>query len=89
MVTVSHRPVRLGSRRDCGRWSPAREIRGKDAVPIIIFLLLVILIAQIGFWDTLGAVLGAAAMIVLFVLLAGALLVLAGLFLVQRRRRRF
>ncbi len=47
-------------------------------MPIIIFILLVILIAQIGFWDTLGAVLGAAAMIVLFVLLAGALVVLTG-----------
>ena len=50
-------------------------------MPIIIFVLLVILIAQIGFWDTLGAILGAAAMLVLFVLLAGALLALAGYLL--------
>jgi hypothetical protein len=58
-------------------------------MPIIIFILLVILIAQLGFWDTLGAVLGAAAMIVLFVLLAGALVVLAGYLLMRRFRRRF
>ncbi len=58
-------------------------------MPIVIFTLLVILIAQIGFWDTLGAILGAAAMLVMFVLLAGALLVLAGYVLMRRIRRRF
>jgi hypothetical protein len=30
-------------------------------VPILLLILLVILIAQIGFWDTLGAVIGAVA----------------------------
>jgi hypothetical protein len=58
-------------------------------MPIIIFVLVVILIAQIGFWDTLGAILGAAAILVLFVLLAGAVVVLAGYLLVRRFRRRF
>ena len=56
-------------------------------MPIIVFLILVILIAQIGFWDTFAAILGGAAMLVLFVLLAVALLVLAGLLLTRRLRR--
>lgn len=44
-------------------------------MPILFFILLVILIAQIGFWETLGAVLGAVAMVVLFVILAVAVVV--------------
>ena len=57
-------------------------------MPILVFLILIILIAQIGFWDTFTAILGGVAMIVLFVLLAIALVVLAGLLLVRRLRRR-
>jgi hypothetical protein len=57
-------------------------------MPILLFVILVILIAQIGFWDTFTAILGGVAMIVLFVLLALALVVLAGLLLVRRLRRR-
>ena len=57
-------------------------------MPILVFIILVILIAQIGFWDTFTAILGGVAMIVLFVLLAIALAVLAGLLLVRRLRRR-
>lgn len=56
-------------------------------MPILVFLILVILIAQIGFWDTFTAILGGVAMIVLFVLLAIALVVLAGILLVRRLRR--
>jgi hypothetical protein len=56
------------------------------AMPILIFLVLVILIAQVGFWDTFSAILGGVAMIVLFVLLAIALLVLAGVLLIRRMR---
>ena len=55
-------------------------------MPILIFLVLVILIAQVGFWDTFSAILGGVAMIVLFVLLAIALLVLAGVVLIRRMR---
>jgi hypothetical protein len=55
-------------------------------MPILIFLVLVILIAQVGFWDTFSAILGGVAMIVLFVLLAIALLVLAGMLLIRRMR---
>jgi hypothetical protein len=53
-------------------------------MPILFFILLVILIAQLGFWDTFGAVLGAVAMIVLFVVLAIAVVVV-GLFAFARR----
>lgn len=55
-------------------------------MPILVFIILVILIAQIGFWDTFTAILGGVAMIVLFVLLAIALVVLAGILLVRRLR---
>jgi hypothetical protein len=55
-------------------------------MPLLVFLLLVILIAQVGFWDTFAAILGGALMIVLFVLLAIALVVLAGLLLIRRLR---
>jgi hypothetical protein len=57
-------------------------------MPILVFIILVILIAQIGFWDTFTAIVGGVAMIVLFVLLAIALVMLAGLLLVRRLRRR-
>ena len=56
-------------------------------MPLLLILLLVLLIAQIGFWDTLGAVLGAAAMIVLFILLAAGAIAIAGYVLVRRVRR--
>jgi hypothetical protein len=55
-------------------------------MPILLFVILVILIAQLGFWDTFAAILGGAAMILLFVLLAIALVVLAGTLLVRRLR---
>ena len=56
-------------------------------MPVILFVILVILIAQIGFWDTFAAILGGAAMLVLFVLLALALVALAGGLLLRRLRR--
>jgi hypothetical protein len=56
-------------------------------MPILLFIVLVILIAQVGFWDTFAAILGGVAMLVLFVLLAIALLVLTGILLVRRWRR--
>lgn len=56
-------------------------------MPLVLLLILIVLIAQIGFWDTLGAVLGGVAMIVLLVLLAAALLVLGGRYLLTRARR--
>jgi hypothetical protein len=55
-------------------------------MPILVFVILVILIAQLGFWDTLAAVLGAGVMFILLVLLAAALLVLVGMLLMRRMR---
>jgi hypothetical protein len=55
-------------------------------MPILLFVVLVILIAQIGFWDTFTAVLGGVAMLVLFLLLAVALVVLAGMLIMRRLR---
>ena len=54
---------------------------------LLLILLLVLLIAQIGFWDTLGALLGAAAMIALFILLAAGAVAIAGYVLYRRVRR--
>jgi hypothetical protein len=58
-------------------------------MPIILLIILIVLIAQIGFWDTLGAVVGAFAMIVLFILLLAAGLALAAYMMFRRARRRF
>jgi len=48
---------------------------------LLFFLLLVLLITQIGFWGTLGAVLGAALMFVLLAVLAVGALVVGGVVL--------
>jgi hypothetical protein len=69
-----------------GWYDRRRRLEPGTAMPILIFLVLVILIAQVGFWDTFSAILGGVAMIVLFVLLAIALLVLAGVLLIRRMR---
>lgn len=57
-------------------------------MPLLIFLLLIVMIAQLGFWDTFSAILGGVAMIILFVLLAIALLALIINLTVRRLRRR-
>lgn len=53
---------------------------------VLMFILLVILIAMFGFWDTLAAILGATLMIILLVVLAAAILGLAGVLFSRRRR---
>ena len=58
-------------------------------MPLILFLILVIMIAQIGFWDTFSAIIGGIAMLVLFVLLLAALLALVAVMASRRLRRRF
>ena len=55
-------------------------------MPLLILLLLVLLIAQIGFWDTLGAILGAVGMVVLLIVLAGAALALGVRYYWRRLR---
>jgi hypothetical protein len=54
---------------------------------IIIFLIIVVLIAQIGFWDTFTAILGGVAMVILFAILLAALIALSG-WLAYRRMLR-
>ena len=59
-------------------------------MPLMLFILLVLLIAQFGFWDTLSAILGGVAMIVLLVLLLAGIVLLAGRYALRRlfgRRR--
>jgi hypothetical protein len=55
-------------------------------MPILAFIILVILIAQLGFWKTFAAILGGAAMIVLFIILALFFLALAGTLIIRRVR---
>jgi hypothetical protein len=47
----------------------------------LFFILLILLIAQIGFWHTLGAVLGAALMFVLLIPLILAVIIVGGVLL--------
>jgi hypothetical protein len=58
-------------------------------MPLLIFLVLVILIAQLGFWDTFQAILGGVAMIILLILLVIALAALVVALVVRRMRRSF
>ena len=51
-------------------------------MPLLFFILIVILIAQVGFWNTLGAILGAAAMMVLLVIIIVAVVVIGGFMVV-------
>jgi hypothetical protein len=56
-------------------------------MPLVIFLILVILVAQIGFWDTFSAILGGVLMIVLLVVLLAGLVAVGGLLALRRLRR--
>jgi hypothetical protein len=56
-------------------------------MPFIFFVLLVLLIAQIGFWNTLAAVLGAFVMFVILIPLIIVVAVLGGLLLITRIAR--
>ncbi len=48
-------------------------------MPIVLFILLAILLANIGFWNTLGAMLGAVGVMILFSLILLATIAIAGL----------
>ncbi len=48
---------------------------------VVFFILVVLLITQIGFWSTLGAILGAALMFVLLAALAVGAVILGGVIL--------
>ena len=55
-------------------------------MPVLFFILLIILIATVGFWKTLGAILGAVAMVVLLVVLIAAVAVVGGFIAAKRMR---
>jgi hypothetical protein len=55
-------------------------------MPLLILILLIVLIAQFGFWDTLEAVLGALAMIVLLWALVIAIVVALFGYIFRRLR---
>jgi hypothetical protein len=57
-------------------------------VPILLILILALIIAQVGFWKTLGSILGAIAMIVLLVFLVILAFAVVGLIMTRRARRR-
>ena len=54
---------------------------------LLFFVLLIVLIAQLGFWHTLGAILGAVAMLFLFSFLLIPLLVVGGLLILAASLR--
>jgi hypothetical protein len=73
--------ARLSCHRVAGK---APSIGGP--MPLLLFLILVIMIAQIGFWNTFQAILGGVAMLVLFVLLAIATLAVIAALIFRRMR---
>ena len=53
-------------------------------MPILLLIILAVLIAQFGFWDTFAAIIGAAAMMGLLVFLIVAAVVIAGVMIFRR-----
>jgi hypothetical protein len=58
-------------------------------MPLLILILLIVLIANVGFWDTLQAVFGAIGVIILFWLIVAGLVAAVGAWLYAKVRRRF
>lgn len=54
-------------------------------MPLLLFVLLVVLVATLGFWDALAAILGAAVLAVLVVLLGVALLAVGVMVFLKRK----
>jgi hypothetical protein len=54
-------------------------------MPILLFILLVVLVATFGFWDTLAAIFGAALLLVLVVLIGITALGVGGYLFVKRK----
>jgi hypothetical protein len=54
---------------------------------LILFILIVLLIAQVGFWHALGAIIGAVAMLFLLAFLAIPVIVIGGVLLVAASLR--
>lgn len=58
-------------------------------MPLLILILLIVLVANIGFWDTLQAIFGAIGVIILFWLIVLGLIAAVGAWLYARLKRRF
>jgi hypothetical protein len=58
--------------------------RGNCLMPILLIVLLAILIGTIGFWDALGALLGAVVLLVLFWVLVAITGIIAFLWLIRK-----
>lgn len=58
-------------------------------MPILILVLLAVLIANVGFWDTLQAIFGAIGVIILFWLILLGLIAAVGTWLYARMKRKF
>ena len=58
-------------------------------MPLLILILLIVLIANVGFWDTFQAVLGAIGVIILFWLIVLGLIAAVGAWFYARVKRRF
>jgi hypothetical protein len=58
-------------------------------MPVLIFILLIILIAQFGFWNTLGSVLGAVGLLILVVVTLGAIIALTVMHTYRKARQKF
>jgi hypothetical protein len=56
-------------------------------MPLLLFILVIVLIVQIGFWKTLGAIIGAFLMFALLFAFAIAILVIGGLWIAGRLTR--
>ncbi len=58
-------------------------------MPLLLFILLVILIAQVGFWNAFAAILGAIGMIILFVIVLASIGVILLAMATRRLGRRW
>ena len=56
-------------------------------MPLLFLILLIVLIAQIGFWNTFGAILGAFAMVALLIIIGIAAVVIGAVMAVGRMSR--
>lgn len=57
-------------------------------MPILILILLALMVAQFGFWDTLAGILGGIGILILFGLTVLALAAVVGVFALRRLGRR-
>jgi hypothetical protein len=58
-------------------------------MPILILILLVVLIANVGFWDTLQAIFGAIGVVILFFAILAGFVAAVAAYLYAKVRRRF